>query len=134
MSKKDIGYSEALTQGVRVIAQSFFVPERSNPGASEYFFAYKIRIVNEGKEPVRLINRHWIITSAVGKVEEVKGPGVVGEQPRLNPGEFFEYTSACPLATPMGSMHGTYEMVHDDERAFMAEVARFQLVAPFAVN
>ncbi len=134
MSGKNIGRSEAVTQGVRIIAQSFFVPDRSNIELGQYFFAYKIEIINEGKDPVRLINRHWIITDSKGHVEEVKGAGVVGEQPRLLPSEAFDYTSACPLTVPSGNMRGTYEMIRDDGTSFLAEIGKFDLVAPFTVN
>ena len=131
---KDIGRSEAVTKGVRIIAQSYFVPDRSNAEQNQYFFAYKIQIINEGPEPVRLINRHWVIVDSKGHIEEVKGAGVVGEQPRLLPSESFEYTSACPLTVPTGHMQGTYEMVKDDGTSFLAEIGRFQLAAPFTMN
>jgi ApaG protein len=126
--------SEACTRGIRVLVRSEFVPERSNPGRNEYFFAYRIRITNEGESTVQLIARHWVITDALGNVEEVEGPGVVGAQPVLAPGEAFEYTSACPLPTPFGSMQGTYQMVTDSGDEFDAEIAPFALAEPNAIN
>jgi ApaG protein len=126
--------SEACTRGIRVLVRSEFVPERSNPGRNEYFFAYRIRITNEGESAVQLIARHWVITDALGNVEEVEGPGVVGAQPVLAPGEAFEYTSACPLPTPFGSMQGTYQMVTDSGDEFDAEIAPFALAEPNAIN
>ena len=126
--------SEATTRGIRVRVQSRYVPERSQPAHNEWFFIYTIRISNEGTEPAQLISRHWIITDANGHVEEVKGPGVVGQQPLLAPGESFEYTSACPLRTQFGTMHGTYQMVTDTEAGFNAEIAPFSLAEPHAIN
>ena len=126
--------SDACTRGVRVKVASQYVPERSNPAQSEYFFAYRIRIANEGAQTVQLLSRHWIITDAHGQVEEVRGPGVVGEQPVLEPGALFEYTSACPLETPFGSMRGSYQMVTDAGDAFDAEIGAFSLSQPYAIN
>lgn len=126
--------SEALTEGVRVRVESFYVSERSNPGKDQYFFAYRISIGNEGETPVRLLSRHWIITDGNGHEEHVRGPGVVGEQPRLAPGESFQYTSFCPLPTPVGAMRGTYRMVRDDGTNFEAEIAPFTLAMPYALN
>jgi ApaG protein len=126
--------SEAITEGLRVFVRSQYVPERSRPHLQEYFFIYTITIENRGSQRVQLISRHWIITDAEGHQEEVRGPGVVGEQPVLDPGQSFEYTSACPLTTPFGSMHGTYQMVRDDGSKFDAEIAAFRLAQPHAVN
>lgn len=112
--------------------RSSYVPERSSPADQQYFFAYTVRISNEGRMPVQLISRHWIITDGRGRIEEVRGAGVVGQQPRLEVGEQFEYTSACPLTTPYGTMHGTYQMVHEDGVPFHAEIAPFELEAPNA--
>ena len=119
--------SKAVTRGVRVEVESEYVPERSEPERNVYFFTYHVKITNESDEPVQLISRHWIITNAEGKTEEVQGPGVVGEQPRLEPGESFEYSSFCPLNTPMGTMHGTYQMVTETGAKFDAEIAPFTL-------
>jgi ApaG protein len=126
--------SEAVTRGIRVHVESTFVPERSDPIAGTWFFAYAIRISNEGTEIVQLLSRHWIITDSTGRHEEVRGPGVVGEQPTLRPGESFEYTSFCPLSTAVGTMHGTYQMATDDQRSFDIEIAPFTLSEPFAIN
>lgn len=120
--------SEAVSEGVRVRARSFYVPERSNPEEGQWLFAYRITISNEGSEPAKLLSRHWIISDGDGREEEVHGPGVVGEQPRLAPGQSFEYTSACPLATPVGSMRGSYQMARDGGALFEA------LIAPFSVG
>jgi ApaG protein len=126
--------SEATTRGVRVEVRSAYLPGRSSPAESQYFFAYRIRITNAGEETVQLVSRHWVITDGDGRVEHVRGPGVVGEQPVLEPGEAFEYTSFCPLPTPVGSMHGTYQMVTAGGAAFDAEIAPFSLAVPTALN
>ncbi len=129
-----MGSSEAITRNVRVHVRSQYVPERSAPSQGEWFFVYTVRIANEGEETVQLVSRHWIITDANGHVEEVKGPGVVGETPILEPGEAFEYTSACPLSTPFGSMRGTYQMVSAKNDRFDAEIAAFSLSEPYSIN
>ena len=126
--------SEATTRGIRVKVESEFVPDRSDPHNREFFFAYHVKIENHGEEPVRLLSRHWIITDGMGKEQEVRGPGVVGKQPRLRPGEAFEYTSACPLSTQIGSMHGSYRMVTDGGETFDAKIAPFTLAIPGALN
>ena len=126
--------SEAITRGVRVEVKSRYVPERSSPEQGAWFFAYTVQITNDGQDTVQLISRHWIITNADGHVEEVRGPGVVGAQPVLEPGQSFEYTSACPLPTAFGTMHGTYQMVTKDGEQFDAEIAAFGLSLPYAVN
>ena len=125
--------SEATTRGIHVAVRSRYVPERSKPGLG-WFFAYTVTIANRGTETARLVSRHWVITYANGQVEEVNGPGVVGEQPILAPGESFEYTSACPLPTPFGTMHGSYQMVTGEGERFDAEIAPFTLAEPHAVN
>jgi ApaG protein len=126
--------SEAVTRGVRVRVQSEYAPERSQPSKNQWFFLYTITISNEGPETVQLLTRHWIITDATGHVEEVRGPGVVGKQPILRPGEAFEYTSGCPLTTPFGTMEGTYQMVTDAGERFDAAVAQFTLSEPYTVH
>jgi ApaG protein len=126
--------SSASTRGVRVDVVSAYSPEHSAPAQNLWFFVYSIRITNEGVETVQLRNRHWIITDATGRVEEVDGPGVVGEQPRLEPGASFEYSSGCPLATPFGSMRGSYEMVNDAGGRFDVEIAEFRLWEPSAIH
>jgi ApaG protein len=126
--------SNAVTQGIRVSVESAYRPERSEPSSSRWLFAYTIRIANEGELPAQLLARHWIITDANGDREEVTGEGVVGHQPRLEPGEAFEYTSFCVLKTPHGSMRGTYRMVREDGSSFDARIAPFTLVVPGALN
>jgi ApaG protein len=126
--------SDTTTRGVRVEVKSAFVPERSSPQERHYFFAYQVRISNVGDETVHLVSREWIITDAEGNVEQVNGPGVVGEQPILEPGEHFEYTSFCPLPTSIGSMHGSYQMVAASGDRFDAEIAPFSLAVPTAIN
>jgi len=107
-----------------------FLPEQSDPDGERYLFAYTIRIVNSGQVAAQLMSRHWIITDANQNVEHVRGPGVVGEQPRLAPGEAFEYTSGCPLPTPFGSMKGSYEFVAEDGTAFEVPIPEFLLTVP----
>jgi ApaG protein len=126
--------SDRTTLGIRVQVSSSYVPERSVPAQGRYFFAYKVSISNVGTETAQLVSRRWVITDADGGVETVEGPGVVGEQPTLAPGESFEYTSFCPLATPFGSMHGAYQMVRPDGEEFEAEIAPFHLAMPTALN
>jgi ApaG protein len=126
--------SSALTEGIRVNVRSSYVADQSVPQARRYVFAYTVRIANEGSEPAQLRTRHWIITDAAGKVEEVQGPGVVGKQPFLRPGEHFEYTSGCVLQTPRGEMRGTYQMHRPDGRGFDAVIAPFLLALPHSLN
>jgi ApaG protein len=128
------GTSEAVTRGIRVSVEAAFSPPHSRPSQRQWFFVYTIRIANEGDEAVQLVSRHWIITDAVGAVEHVRGLGVVGEQPVLEPGEAFEYSSGCPLTTPSGEMHGTYQMQVQGGDEFDAEIAPFTLAAPNAVH
>jgi len=126
--------SEAVTRGVRVLVQSHFAPERSNRASQQWFFLYTVTITNEGTDTVQLVSRHWIITDGHGHVEEVRGPGVVGEQPVLRPGEAFTYTSGCPLTTPLGTMEGTYQMVTGSGERFDAAIAAFILSEQYTVN
>jgi len=126
--------STAVTAGIRVQVKSEFRPDRSAPAARRYLFTYTIRVSNEGSEPAKLVSRHWIIVDANGEREEVRGEGVVGQQPLLAAGESFEYTSFCVLATPHGSMRGTYQMQREDGTTFDALIAPFALVAPGALN
>jgi len=107
-----------------------FLDDQSVPEDQRYVFAYTIRIHNSGEVPARLISRHWVITDANGKVQEVRGEGVVGEQPWLRPGEEFEYTSGAVLETALGTMHGSYQMVADDGTEFDAPIAPFTLSVP----
>jgi ApaG protein len=126
--------SEAVTNDVRVEVESQYAPEHSLPSQHEWFFHYTVRISNQGHETVQLLNRHWIISDAAGNTEEVKGKGVVGEQPVLRPGESFQYTSGCPLKTSTGVMRGTYEMVTEDGDRFDVEIAPFALHEPYTVH
>ena len=126
--------SEAVTNNVRVEVESQYAPERSQPFQNQWFFHYTVRISNEGDEAVQLLSRHWIITDGNGKIEQVKGPGVVGEQPMLRPGEHFEYTSGCVLETPRGSMEGSYQMLRSDGTEFDATIAPFALMLPYSLN
>ena len=126
--------STAVTNGVRVVVKSEYLPQHSQPRTDRYVFSYTIRISNESDETVQLKSRHWHIMHGDGKCEEVKGPGVVGEQPTLLAGQSFQYTSGCVLTTPHGTMHGTYEMERDDGTSFAAEIAPFSLAKPHALN
>lgn len=124
--------STATTQGIKVTVVSRFLPEQS--GRGRWAFAYTVRIENLGPIPAQLRTRHWIITHGDGRREDVRGDGVVGQQPRLELGQKFEYTSGCVLQTPHGSMHGTYRMHLEDGRSFDAEIAPFPLTQPGALN
>lgn len=126
--------STAITRGIRVHVTSTYVPAQSSPRQKRYVFAYTIRITNESSETAQLRSRHWHISHASGKVEEVAGPGVVGHQPILRPGEHFEYTSGCVLETPRGSMRGTYQMQREDGTRFDADIAEFVLELPHSLN
>jgi ApaG protein len=126
--------SEAVTKGIRVQVETEYAPGRSNPKQNQWFFLYTIRLTNEGRDTVQLISRHWIITDATGHTQEVRGPGVVGEQPLLHPGESFQYTSNCELSTSTGVMKGTYQMVTEDGDHFDVEIAPFALHEPYTVH
>jgi len=127
--------SDTTTRGVRILVRPRFIPEQSDPENSQWLFAYHITIRNTGEQTVQLISRHWVITNGEGKVEEVRGPGVVGYQPVLKPGEEFEYTSGCPLTTPVGTMHGEFNMVvQGSGEKFDAKIEPFRLAVPKALN
>jgi ApaG protein len=126
--------SDAVTHDIRVEVLSRHSPENSRPQQGEWVFQYTVRITNQGQETVQLLSRHWIITDALDHVEEVKGPGVVGAQPVLAPGESFKYSSWCPLKTPTGMMHGTYQMARTDGSQFDIEIAPFALRARYSVH
>jgi len=126
--------SDITTRGIRIQVESFYIEEKSAPQDDYYFFAYHVRISNSGEETAQLVSREWIITDSNGEVERVEGPGVVGEQPTLAPGEEFEYTSFCPLRTNVGSMHGAYTMRTADGSTFEARIAPFTLAVPHVVN
>ena len=120
----------ATTHNITVRVQPQFLAEQSDPVSDQYVWLYTINIENGGTDAVQLLNRHWIITNAVGHVEEVQGPGVVGEQPVLQPGDSFQYTSGCPLRTPSGMMVGTYEMVGPGDERFDIDIPAFSLDSP----
>lgn len=122
--------SDCTTEGVRVGAAAFYMPDESDPHMQRYLFGYRIVIANNGELPAKLLSRHWIILDANGRREEVNGPGVVGETPALAPGQAFEYTSYCPLPTPWGTMEGTYTMQRPDGTLFEAKIGRFYLAMP----
>ena len=124
-------FERAVTNGIQVEVESTFVPEQSDKTAASFFFSYKIRILNSGPKPVQLVSRAWVITDGRGRVEEVNGPGVIGQQPKISPGEAFEYESFCPLPTPTGTMRGSYQMLClESGEQFNAEIPQFFLVEP----
>ena len=115
---------------IRVEVKTAFLDDRSDPSRNQYVFAYTVTLTNQGDAPAQLISRHWIITDAENKVQEVKGLGVVGQQPLIKPGESFEYTSGATLATGMGTMRGAYNMVDEDGSAFEVPIPPFTLSVP----
>jgi ApaG protein len=121
---------EAVTHRVKVTVEPAFDPERSDPDQPRYFWLYSIEIANLGDKPVTLMERHWRITDADGRQQEVRGPGVVGEQPTIEPGKSFRYTSGCPLPTPSGMMVGEYMMVDPEGRSFKVSIPAFSLDSP----
>ncbi|NJK88665.1 MAG: Co2+/Mg2+ efflux protein ApaG [Myxococcales bacterium] len=125
------GKSEAVTDGIRVRVESRFVPQQSQPGRGRYVFTYSVQIRNESETTVQLRTRHWVITDANERVEEVRGEGVVGEQPILKPNQTFQYTSGCILRTAWGTMGGSYRMFRPDGSEFSALISPFLLAAPF---
>ena len=120
----------AITRGIAVSVEPAYLEAKSSPGSSQYFWAYRVIIENQGRETVQLLNRHWMITNARGELTEVKGPGVVGEQPVLKPGESYEYTSGAPLNTPTGMMGGAYQMESESGERFDIEIPTFSLDRP----
>jgi ApaG protein len=121
---------QATTRAIRVTVEPTFLDAESSPDKDQYFWAYRIEIANLGKEVVQLRTRHWRITDANGRTEEVNGAGVVGKQPVLKPGETFSYTSGCPLSTASGIMAGTYRMQNDKGESFFVEIPAFSLDLP----
>jgi ApaG protein len=120
----------AITRGIAVSVEPVYLEANSSPGSSQYFWAYRVTIENQGRETVQLLNRHWMITNARGELTEVKGPGVVGEQPILKPGESYAYTSGAPLNTPSGMMGGSYQMESESGERFDIEIPTFSLDRP----
>ena len=123
----------STTRSIRVTVEPAYLAEQSEPADNRHVWAYFVRIENLGAEPVRLINRYWHITDALGRVHEVRGPGVVGEQPLLKPGDAFEYTSGCPLNAPSGVMVGSYEMETASGERFDARIPAFSLDSPHQI-
>lgn len=119
---------------IRILAQSSYIAEQSEPARNRYVFAYTVNIENVGSRAAQLISRHWVITDALGKVQEVRGQGVVGEQPVLEPGESFQYTSGAVIETPLGTMTGSYQMMGADGHPFDAEIPPFRLAVPHALH
>ena len=126
--------AEAISHDFQVTAISRFMPERSNQEIPIFFFAYWITIKNQGATPAQLLNRYWHITDADGRIKEVRGEGVVGEKPLINPGQSFEYNSFCPLPTNFGFMKGYYEMQGGDKNTFQVEIPHFRLATPKSAN
>jgi ApaG protein len=122
-------YSQT-TRDIEVSVKPFYLDDQSSPADSHFVWAYRVRIINKGTRTVQLMRRHWVITDAIGRVQEVKGPGVVGEQPVLRPGDAYEYTSGTPLPTPSGIMVGTYEMEDEDGSTFDIKIPAFSLDSP----
>jgi ApaG protein len=121
---------EATTRGLLVRVRPEYLPDQSDPAEGRWVWAYQIEVENRGEETVQLLNRHWVITDGNGKVEEVRGPGVVGEQPTLKPGEAFRYASGCPLGATSGVMSGEYEMITEEGERFDIEIPPFSLDLP----
>lgn len=119
---------------IDIDVKTAFIPNQSEVDKQRYVFSYTVTIHNKGDEPARLLNRHWLITDANGKIQEVRGAGVVGEQPYLKPGESYQYTSGTILDTPVGSMQGEYEMTNDDGTRFLAPVEPFSLALPRSLH
>jgi ApaG protein len=134
MNDLPINQSDVLTHGIRVQTESYYIAERSAPMRGLYFFGYRITLSNEGDSPAKLLRRHWVIRDILGNSEEVRGDGVIGEQPRLLPTQSFTYSSFCPLQSYQGSMTGTYTMQRDDESEFDVDIASFQLFMPEVLN
>ena len=120
----------SLTHKIRVDVSTSYIDDQSKPDESRYVFSYTITIHNEGTVPAKLLTRHWVITDANGKVQEVRGDGVVGEQPHLQPGQGFRYSSGAVIETPVGAMQGSYQMMADDGARFDAQIAPFRLAKP----
>ena len=126
--------SEAETQGIRISVQPHYEEDESSPEHGRWLFSYQVTISNQGERAVRLLSRHWIIKDAFGRGEEVRGEGVVGQSPRIEPGDSFTYASWCPLPTDFGSMRGSYRLRRDDGTEFDATIAPFPLAAPSVLN
>lgn len=128
------GHSEAVTSGVRVKVESMYLRKQSQPELERYVFIYVVKITNESNRVVQLLDRHWVISDAYGRVEEVQGPGVIGEKPKLAPQQSHSYHSFCPLTTPFGTMSGHYGMIDSKGEHFKVEVGLFNLIVPEEFN
>lgn len=125
---------KSISTQFQISTHPVYVPSESRPEQGYHFFVYRVSIKNLGQATAQLVSRHWFITDGQGRVEEVRGPGVVGVQPRIQPGQTYDYESACPLATPSGSMRGTYQMLTDTGESFDIEIPEFYLIAPEALH
>ena len=126
--------SETKTDGIRIVVNSEYIPDRSNPTKNRFFYAYHITIHNEGSEPAKLLGRYWHITDGNNHIEEVRGPGVVGQQPIIQPNKIFKYSSFCPLRTPFGVMHGYFQMENSNGDQFNALISPFRFIIPEYLN
>ena len=125
---------EAITSGIKVQVVSKYIPEHTNPDIPRYFFAYWVTITNESKTAIKLMDRHWEITDAIGKLKVVDGEGVIGKQPLIKPGESFSYNSFCPIETEFGMMTGHFQVKREDGHFIKIEIPQFQLISPFSIN
>ena len=123
-----------MQNNIKIQTHPKFLPERSDPLKSYYFFSYRIKIVNNTETVVKLLSRYWKIKDGKGQTEDIHGPGVVGKTPNINPNDFFEYTSFCPLQTPIGFMEGSYRMISENGKQFDVAIPRFKLIAPQFLN
>ena len=123
-----------MKNNIEILTSPDYLPERSDPIKSYYFFSYQIKIVNRSVETIQLLSRYWHIVDGQGRAEDIYGPGVVGKTPILKPNDLFEYTSFCPLPTPLGFMEGSYRMLDESGKEFDVPIERFQLVAPQVLN
>ena len=126
--------SEAITSGIKVQVVSKYIPEHTNPDIPRYFFAYWVTITNESETAIKLMDRHWEITDAIGKLKVVDGEGVIGKQPIIKPGESFSYNSFCPIETEFGMMTGHFQVKREDGHFIKIEIPQFQLISPFSIN
>ena len=125
---------EAITSGIKVQVVSKYIPEHANPDIPRYFFAYRVTITNESETAIKLMDRHWEITDAIGKLKVVDGEGVIGKQPIIKPGKSFSYNSFCPIETEFGMMTGHFQMKREDGHFIKIEIPQFQLISPFSIN
>ena len=123
-----------MKNNIEILTRPDYLPDRSDPIKSYYFFSYQIKIVNRSVETIQLLSRYWHIVDGQGRAEDIYGPGVVGKTPILKPNDIFEYTSFCPLPTPLGFMEGSYRMLDESGKEFDVPIERFQLVAPQVLN